>query len=169
MAKITIEYSEQYKTEIPVTYAAARAVETLIKGNSLQGNRGRTKEDIDLIDINRIKTKGVPFMELINGLRTKESGDGQPENRERTKETVTAAYGGYIGKAYGCSSFSVYDGDNKEIFHSGYMMHRPENEEEVVTAIKEALELIEKLKKNAPKAAGDRQQATGQEENNGKD
>ena len=48
-------------------------------------------------------------------------------------------------------------------------MHRPENEEEVVTAIKEALELIEKLKKNAPKAAGDRQQATGQEENNGKD
>ena len=28
MAKIIIEYSEQYKTEIPVTYAAARAVET---------------------------------------------------------------------------------------------------------------------------------------------
>ena len=169
MAKIIIEYSEQYKTEIPVTYAAARAVETLIKGNSLQGNRGRTKEDIDLIDINRIKTKGVAFMDLINGLRTKESGDGQPENRERTKETVTAAYGGYIGKAYGNSLFSVYDGDNKEIFHSGYMRHRPENEEEVVTAIKEALELIEKLKKNAPKAAGDGQQATGQEENNGKD
>lgn len=158
MAKIIIEYSEQYKTEIPVTYAAARAVETLIKGNSLQGNRGRTNEDIELIDINRIKTKGVAFMDLINGLRTKESGEGQPENRERTKETVTAAYGGYIGKAYGKRSFSIYDENHKEIFHSDYMMHRPENEEEVVTAIKEALELIEKLKKNAPEAAGDREE-----------
>lgn len=153
MAKIIIEYNENHKVEIPVTYGVARAVETVIKGNNLQVNRGRTKEDIDLIDINCIRTKGEDFRDLINGLRTKESGDGQSENRVGTKDIITAEYNGYIGKAYGCSSFSVYDGNHKEIFHSGFMRHRPENEEEVVTAIKEAIELIEKMKKNAPKAA----------------
>lgn len=161
MAKVIIEYNENYKVEIPVTYGVARAVETLttrVRTDENSKNGIRTKEDIDVIQFNRRSTKAEEIRAFINGLRTKESGIEELANRIGTKDIITAEYNGYIGKAYGSRGFSIFDSENMEIFHCGFMEHRPENEAEVVQAIKESLELMEEFKKHDKRAAGDREE-----------
>lgn len=61
--------------------------------------------------------------------------------------TVSATYNGYLGIAYGRSSFEVRDPFGNMVYHTGFLNERPTNEEECLQELKEALELIEKIRK----------------------
>lgn len=63
-----------------------------------------------------------------------------------TIETIKAEYDGYTGYAYGVSSFSVRDKNDREIFHTGFLNKRPTNEEECLQQLKESLKLIKMLR-----------------------
>lgn len=56
-------------------------------------------------------------------------------------ETIKAEYNGYTGYAYGVSSFSIRDKNDKEIFHTGFLRKRPTNEAECLQTLKKMLEI----------------------------
>ena len=62
-------------------------------------------------------------------------------------ETIKAEFDGYTGYAYGVSSFSIRDKNDKEIFHTGFLRKRPTNEAECLQTLKETLSLIESLRR----------------------
>ncbi len=61
-------------------------------------------------------------------------------------ETIKAEYNGYTGYAYGVSSFSVRDKNNREIFHTGFCNKRPQTEAECLEYLKETLDLLDTLR-----------------------
>ncbi len=60
-------------------------------------------------------------------------------------ETIKVEYNGYTGYAYGVSSFSIRDKNDKEIFHTGFLTKRPTNEAECLQTLKEMLDLLKTL------------------------
>ena len=60
-------------------------------------------------------------------------------------ETIKVEYNGYTGYAYGVSSFSIRDKNDKEIFHTGFLNERPTNEAECLQTLKEMLDLLKTL------------------------
>lgn len=60
---------------------------------------------------------------------------------------VSATYNGYLGIAYGRSSFEVRDPSGNMVFHTGFLDERPMNDEECLQELKETLELLEKIRK----------------------
>lgn len=65
-------------------------------------------------------------------------------------ETIKAEYNGYTGYAYGVSSFSIRDKNDKEIFHTGFLRKRPTNEAECLQTLKEMLDLLKTLRERKP-------------------
>lgn len=61
-------------------------------------------------------------------------------------ETIKAEYNGYTGYAYGVSSFSIRDKNDKEIFHTAFLRNRPTNKAECLQTLKEMLDLIKTLR-----------------------
>ena len=61
-------------------------------------------------------------------------------------ETIKAEYNGYTGYAYGVSSFSIRDKNDKEIFHTGFLTKKPTNEAECLQTLKEMLDLLKTLR-----------------------
>ena len=57
-------------------------------------------------------------------------------------EAIKAEYNGYTGYAYGVSSFSIRDKNDKEIFHTGFLRKRPTNEAECLQTLKEMLDFF---------------------------
>lgn len=64
-------------------------------------------------------------------------------------ETIKAEYNGYTGYAYGVSSFSVRDKNDREIFHTGFCTNRPQTEAECLEYLKETLDLLSTLRGRA--------------------
>ena len=61
-------------------------------------------------------------------------------------KTIKVEYNGYTGYAYGVSSFSIRDKNDKEIFHTGFLGKRPTNEAECLQTLKDMLDLLQSRK-----------------------
>lgn len=61
-------------------------------------------------------------------------------------ETIKVEYNGYTGYAYGVSSFSIRNKNDKEIFHTAFLRNRPTNKAECLQTLKEMLDLIKTLR-----------------------
>ena len=61
-------------------------------------------------------------------------------------ETIKVEYNGYAGYAYGVSSFSIRDKNDKEIFHTGFLRKKPTNEAECLQILKDMLNMLKTLR-----------------------
>lgn len=61
-------------------------------------------------------------------------------------ETIKVEYNGYTGYAYGISSFSIRDKNDKEIFHTGFLRKKPTNEAECLQILKDMLNVLKTLR-----------------------
>ena len=61
-------------------------------------------------------------------------------------EKIEEFYNGYKGVAYGRSSFSVYNSEGREIFHTGFCRHMPKTQDECLEELKRTLHLLDVLR-----------------------
>ena len=58
---------------------------------------------------------------------------------------MKATYRGYTGVSYGISSYSVYDPEGVEVFHTGFLRHPVRTQEECLKQLKSCLVLIDSI------------------------
>ena len=58
---------------------------------------------------------------------------------------MKATYRGYTGISYGTSSYSVYDPEGIEVFHTGFLRHPVRTQEECLKQLKSCLVLIDSM------------------------
>ena len=58
---------------------------------------------------------------------------------------MKATYRGYTGISYGTSSYSVYDPEGIEVFHTGFLRHPVRTQEECLKQLKSCLVLIDSI------------------------
>lgn len=58
---------------------------------------------------------------------------------------MKATYRGYTGISYGTSSYSVYDPEGVEVFHTGFLRHPVRTQEECLKQLKSCLVLIDSI------------------------
>ena len=63
----------------------------------------------------------------------------------RNGEPIEVTYNGYLGMAYGVSSYSIRNPEGKEILHTGFTTFPVDTEEKALEYLKESLETLKML------------------------
>lgn len=66
----------------------------------------------------------------------------------RNGEPIEVTYNGYLGIAYGVSSYSIRNPEGKEILHTGFTTFPVDTEEKALEYLKESLETLKMLQPN---------------------
>lgn len=72
----------------------------------------------------------------------------------RNGEPIVAEHNGYVGKAYGVSSYEIRDPRGKEIFHTGFTTFPVDTEEKTKEYLIDTLNALEGLAKTRPQEDG---------------